>query len=120
MHAREQQSTEMRDCIDNCTACHYACLETVTHCLMEGGRHAEAAHIRLLIDCAEICQTSANFMVRGSDMHQATCRACAELCERCAESCAQFTDDEFMLQCAQICRRCAESCRRMAGMAAAV
>ena len=119
MHGREQQTAEMRECIEECTACHCACLDAVMHCLMEGGDHAAPAHIRLLLDCAEICQTTANFMVRGSDMHMAMNQACADICERCAEACARFTDDEFMQQCAQICRKCAQACRTMAGMAAA-
>ena len=76
-------------------------------------RHAEAAHIRLLLDCAEICQTSANFMLRGSDLHARVCAVCAEVCERCAQDCETFEED-FMQACAQECRRCAESCRRMA------
>lgn len=104
----------MQDCINNCLNCHNVCLETVSHCLQKGGRHAQAEHIRLLIDCAEICQTSANFMIRGSDLHTRTCAVCAEVCERCAESCEQFGDDEQMRTCAEACRRCAESCRRMA------
>src|SRR5450830_1628598 len=52
----------MRSCIQECTNCHGICVETITHCLEMGGKHAEAAHIRLLLDCAEICQTSANFI----------------------------------------------------------
>lgn len=105
----------MRACIDACKDCHEACVETMQHCLAQGGEHAEASHIRLLADCAEICQTSADFMLRGSPLHVETCRACAEVCERCAEDCARFEDDEMMQRCAAACRACAESCRAMAG-----
>ncbi len=90
-------------------------METVTHCLQMGGKHAEAAHIRLLLDCAEICATSANFMLRGSELHARTCAVCAEICERCAEDCERIgPDDEMMQRCAEMCHRCADSCRRMA------
>lgn len=110
-----QISTEMRECIDNCTNCHNICMETVAHCLQMGGKHAEASHIRTLLDCAEICATSANFMLRGSDLHAQVCGVCADACERCAESCEQMgSDDEMMRRCAEVCRRCAESCRMMA------
>ncbi len=112
-------SPEMRQCIQNCQSCHSLCLETVTHCLRKGGPHAEVNHIRLLLDCVEICQTSANFMLRGSDLHTRTCAVCAEVCERCAQDCERFGDDETMRRCAEACRRCAESCRRMAGQYAA-
>jgi hypothetical protein len=105
---------EIERCIDNCQECHEICLRTVTHCLQKGGRHAEASHIRLLLDCAEICETSANFMIRGSDLHAFTCGACAEACRRCAEDCERMADDDMMRRCAEVCRRCAQSCSHMA------
>ena len=109
-----QHSSEMQQCIQNCEECHHVCLETMMQCLQMGGKHADAQHLRLLLDCAEICQTSANFMIRGSDLHSRTCAVCAEICERCAEDCEQFGDDALMKACAETCRRCAESCRQMA------
>jgi hypothetical protein len=106
-------SPEMRACIQECISCHKICLETITHCVEMGGEHARPDHIRLMLDCAEICQTSANFMLRMSNFHTRTCGVCAEICERCAEDCARFTDDAMMQQCAQACRSCAQSCREM-------
>jgi hypothetical protein len=117
LHHTQHTDAEMHACIQNCLDCHRICLETTTHCLHKGGQHAEAAHIRLLLDCAEICQTSANFMIRNSPLHGFTCRACAEICERCAVDCERFPDDTQMQECAQLCRRCAESCQRMAAVA---
>lgn len=114
----KSHSPEMERCIDHCQECHEICVQTVTHCLDMGGRHAETSHIRLLLDCAEICETSANFMIRGSDLHMETCRACAEVCERCADDCQRMADDNQMRICADACRQCAESCRRMAGVGA--
>lgn len=113
MQHETQHSENMEQCIQNCLDCHHICLETVTHCVQMGGKHAEAEHIRLLLDCSEICQTSANFMIRGSEFHSRTCGVCAEVCQRCAEDCDRF-EEEFMKQCAEMCRRCAESCRQMA------
>lgn len=110
-----QISSEMRNCITNCSDCHNVCVETATHCLEMGGKHAEASHLRELLDCAQICATSAGFMLRGSDLHSQTCGVCADACERCAESCERIADgDELMQRCAEFCRLCAESCRRMA------
>lgn len=107
---------KLRDCIEECTTCHAMCLETVNHCLQQGGHHAEAGHIRLMLDCVEICQTSANFMLRGSPLHVRTCAAYAEVCQACAEDCEQMGTDEQMKACAEACQRCAESCSRMAQM----
>jgi hypothetical protein len=108
-------SREMQECIDECLRCHAICLQTVSHCLELGGRHADPAHIGVMLDCAEICQTSANFMLRGSERHQLTCRICAEICRACAEDCERMAQgDSMMLQCAEECRRCQRSCERMA------
>ena len=113
--SRTEISREMRECIQNCQDCHSICLETILHCLHMGGHYAESDHIGLLADCAEICQTSANFMLRGSQLHTRTCEACAEVCRRCADSCERIDPgDEMMQRCAELCRRCAESCQRMA------
>src|SRR5687767_3341622 len=110
-------SAEMQECIANCLDCHTVCLAAIQHCLQMGGKHAEASHIRTLQDCAQICATSADFMIRGSQFHSRTCGVCAEICARCADECAAMGDDPMMQQCAEACRRCAESCRRMAAMA---
>ena len=107
----------MQACIDACTSCHQTCLHNVRHCLEKGGKHADAAHISLLLDCAQICAASADFMTRHSAKHATVCRACAEVCRACAKSCEAMGDDEMMRKCAEECRRCADSCDRMASMA---
>ena len=109
-------SADVLACIELCVDCHKACTQSLTHCLQTGGEHVEANHLRLMIDCAQICQTSADFMMRGSDLHAHTCGACAVVCRRCAESCARMYDDPRMRACAEQCTRCAESCERMTTM----
>jgi hypothetical protein len=104
----------MHECIQDCRDCHDTCLETLAYCLQKGGKHAEMEHIRLLLDCSQICQTSADFMLRGSNFHARTCAVCAEVCDQCMRDCQQLGDDARMKQCADTCRRCAESCRKMA------
>lgn len=111
-----QVNHDMQECISHCEECHRTCLDTATHCLSVGGQHADIGHIRLLADCAEICQTSANFMLRGSDLHGLTCGICAEICGKCASVCEQFPHDTEMARCARTCRTCEESCRRMSEM----
>jgi hypothetical protein len=114
-----EMSTEMQRCIELCQQCHASCLTTVSHCLDMGGEHASRSHITILLDCAAACAQSADFMLRGSDMHGRVCGVCAEACERCAEDCERLANGEqHMLHCAAICRQCAESCRMMATMTA--
>jgi hypothetical protein len=110
----DAEDQEREACIERCQECHEVCLATIPHCLEMGGEHARPAHIRLMLDCVEICQTCADFLLRGSELHRLTCGACAEVCRRCADDCDRLGDDETMKACADVCRRCAESCARMA------
>lgn len=107
----------MDECIVNCMTCHRICVETLQHCLQQGGRHAAADHIGDLTDCAQICSVSADFMARRSDLHAHVCGVCAEACERCASSCENVNDSAEMQRCVDACRACAESCRHMASAA---
>jgi hypothetical protein len=117
-HASEI-TAEMRECIRNCQECHDICTETVTHCLNRGGTYAGPEHVRLLLDCAQICATSADFMRRVSANHGRTCEVCAEVCSQCADSCERLGEgDQTMKACADLCRRCAKSCQRMAAVRA--
>lgn len=116
-HQGHEMKGEMKQCIENCLDCHRICEKTTAYCSQMGGPHAEPTHLRLLRDCAQICITSADFMLRESDAHPQVCGVCAEVCARCAKSCEQFGNDAQMKECAEMCRRCAESCQQMAGMA---
>lgn len=107
-----QLGHDMQTCIDECLHCYQTCRrDAMNHCLETGGEHVEPTHFRLMINCAEICRTAADFMLSGSDMHARICAACAEVCDACAKSCRQVGD---MDACVQACQRCAESCRQMA------
>lgn len=117
-HAMTEATPALDRCIRDCLDCARSCYEMITHCLELGGEHAEPRHIKALLDCAQMCETSAAFMARGSELHPKVCGVCAEACERCAEECERFPDDEAMAACAAICRKAAESCRTMAGTAA--
>ena len=111
-------SAEMQQCIDECLRCHSVCTTTIAYCLQQGGKHATPEHVTLLLDCAQISATSADYMLRGSHLHTRTCETCAEVCRACAEACERMGDDDVMRRCAELCRRCAESCERMAGAGA--
>lgn len=107
-------SEAMQLCIRDCQASDLACSACLAHCLEQGGPYAQAAHVRLLIDCAAMCRLSADFMARGSSFHQRQCSLCEDVCVACAESCEGMPDDPVMAECAALCRRCADS---LAGVA---
>jgi len=113
-HTAEHRSAEMNECILRCSDCHAVCLETISHCLTMGGKHADDQNISLLATCGDICRTSADAMLRGSHVHGFICGACAAVCSACADACAAMGDDAEMTRCAEACRRCARSCEEMA------
>lgn len=115
MHHMKNMDQNIKDCIETCNECRDEC-ETMLfqHCLEAGGKHVEQAHVKLMADCIEICQTAAHFMLRGSAQHKAVCGTCADICEACAESCEKIGGEE-MKNCAETCRKCAETCREMSG-----
>ena len=100
-------------CIESCWRCHMTCLQTERHCLEKGGAHVTAAHLALMADCAALCVTTADSMLRRSSQHAAVCTACAQVCDACAQECEAFKDDERMLACARSCTECAGHCREM-------
>lgn len=113
---QDHEHDEIQQCIEECLNCHAACTMTAQYALGEGGEKADPGLVGVLLDCAEICQTSANFMLRGSPYHGATCAACAELCRATEEALREFGDDEQLAHCAEMCATCATSCEQMAAM----
>jgi hypothetical protein len=107
-------SEDMQSCIELCLDCHRTCLETAAYSLDQGPEHADPAFIRMLQDCADFCQTSADFMIRGSYLYSNVCSVCSIICEEAASDCDDHGDDPTIKECAEICRRCADSCREMA------
>ncbi len=111
--------TEMETCIQHCLDCHSACLAMVPYSLRMGRELTTPNHIKMLLTCAELCQTAANLMLMDSPLQNYICAVCAAACKRCAEECERVAHgDEQMLACAETCRECAASCRCAANMAA--
>jgi hypothetical protein len=106
-------SGEVRECLKDSLDCYQTCTETTIKCLTLGGKHAEPQHLNPLIDCARICNTNADFILRNSTYYPQTCGLTADICDECADMCDRFEED-FMKDCASACRRCSESCREMA------
>jgi hypothetical protein len=104
---------DIQTCIEECLHCYRTCMQTaMNQCLEMGGQHVEPSHFRLMVNCWEMCRTTADFMMSSSPMHAQLCAACASVCDACAESCEQVGG---MDECVQACRSCARSCHDMAG-----
>ena len=62
----------IEQCIENCVRCHRICLETAAR-HFGGEARIEGAHLRLLLDCAEICRRCAETcreMAGATSRHQ--------------------------------------------------
>ena len=106
----EADPDQLKECTKLCWECRDTCQkELIHHCLESGGDHVAKSHIKLMLDCIQICQTAADFMTRGSIQHSAICSACADICEQCMKSCEELN----MRDCAEACRRCLTMCRFM-------
>lgn len=104
----------MKSCIESCNRCAGVCWKTsMNDCLEMGGKHVAPEHFRLMVNCAEICELSASFMLSSSRFSNRICEVCAEICEACAMECDSIGDME---ECVSSCRECADSCKQMAGM----
>jgi hypothetical protein len=108
------QNRMLKECIDLTTQCANMCEQSIDHCLQKGGEHVQPHHMKSMIDCAEICRTCDDFMLRGSEHMGQMCEVCADVCQTCGDSCSNFQDDKMMQQNADMCKRCADACRQMA------
>jgi hypothetical protein len=103
----------MQDCIQACWRCRNECQITLlNHCLPMGGEHVAEDHVKIMMDCIQICQVAADFITRNSYLYAEVCETCAEICDACADSCEEIGGRE-MERCARICRECADLCREM-------
>jgi len=65
---------EMTRCVEACLSCYKTCLPTtMNHRLETGGKHVEPGHFRPMMACAEMCRTSAHFMLISTPHHKHTC-----------------------------------------------
>ena len=101
MAAVPNPRADLNACIVDCLECYSLCRPHSSH------PHAGA----ILADCAEICRTAADFMLRGSPHHPAICAVCADVCDACADACEAI---EGLQAVARACRGCADSCRQHA------
>ena len=99
-------------CIDACTKCAQACFECYSACLNEEDVHSRTEHIKMLMECALMCQHSVMLMATNSPTAVDHCKQCGEMCQECADGCNGF-DEDHCKKCAKICETCANECNNM-------
>lgn len=107
-------SYNMQECVDKLLECYKVCSLCLQHCLSMGGKHVTEEHISAMIECEEMCQTSAEFLINDSKFAHELCGICARICDSCADSCLEVDEnDPTMKECARVCRETADACRIM-------
>lgn len=102
-------------CIDACYSCSRTCTSCADACLSEENVAEMRKCIRLDLDCADICATTARVLTRQTEYDapssKAQLEACREICSTCADECEKHADHhDHCRMCAEECRRCAEAC----------
>jgi len=109
MNHLDGTTQEALQALSHCAlTCHSMAL---VHCLEMGGAHTHPPHLRLMLDCASVCTTTAELAGHKSQFHTQMAALCAVICETCAEACAALGDME---DCVAACQRCAAHCRTLA------
>ena len=72
-----KQRKQLGDCAIQCMSAQRECLATVRHCLVEGGELCGVQHVRLLLDAAALCQSTAENARRGGWPYVHAAFACA-------------------------------------------
>jgi hypothetical protein len=110
-HSQYQRGIELLyTCADACDSCASVCLagEDMTK---------TARCVRLDIECANLCRTTASLLSSDSAFARRLCGLCADVCDTCAIECARHREMEHCVRCADTCKACATECRRIAGEA---
>ena len=86
-------SQDIQECIAECLNCYCTCTQAaMNQCLEEGGDHVQPEHFRLMVNCADLCRTTADFMLSSSSTYAEVCSVCADGCDACAESCREMAE----------------------------
>jgi hypothetical protein len=94
-------------------ACAAACDECANACLREGDVARMVNCVRLCLQSADLCRTTAAQLARHGSVARELAVLCAKACEACGAECDRH-EDEHCERCAVECHRCAMECRRVA------
>jgi len=104
--------------IDALTDCAQACTADADDDLSEPNVTDMVKCIRLCLDCADICSTTAGVASRQTDFDANVAKpllqACIASCKSCGDECRlHATMHAHCRVCEQACRRCEQACRQL-------
>ena len=103
------------DALDDCAQ---ACAADTAADLSEPNVTEMIKCIRLCLDCADICTTTAAVVSRQATYDATVTRrlleACVAICKGCGDECERHAHmHEHCRVCAEACRRCERACREL-------
>lgn len=104
--------------IDALSDCAQACTADADDDLSEPSVAELVKCIRLCLDCADICTTTAGVTSRQTDYDANVTRPLLEACVAACKSCGDECERHAMMHahcrvCAEACRRCEQACGRL-------
>ena len=115
-HSAERAMTMA--CAKACSDCQRVCDSCSIHCahMLHEGKKAHFATLTSCQDCATVCAAASQIVARGGPYSNEICKACVDVCAKCAKECEKFPEDTHMKACAQECRKCEKACLEMLKM----
>jgi hypothetical protein len=104
--------------VESLVTCAHACTACADACLSEDAVADLRACIRLNLDCADSCSTTARILSRhtgyDANVTRAHLQACIAACRSCGDECERHAGmHEHCRVCAEACRACEEACREL-------
>jgi hypothetical protein len=114
VHGNVNQS--LIDAIDAAYSCAQTCTSCADACLAEEMVAQLRQCIRLNLDCADVCGTTATVGSRRTGSNEEVIRkmldACIAACRLCGDECHRHASEhEHCRLCAEACRRCQTACQ---------
>ncbi|HXW34610.1 MAG TPA: four-helix bundle copper-binding protein [Acidimicrobiales bacterium] len=115
--ALEVEPSSLSEAIDAIDDCVQACIADVDYDLAEPNVNEMVECIRLCLNCADICGTTARVLSRQSgsdaDLTKSLLMTCESISNLCGGECERHAHHEHCRICAEACRRCEKACREL-------
>jgi hypothetical protein len=116
-HAVNVDASTLAAAIDAMTDCAQACITDTDADLGEQNVIEMITCIRLCLDCADVCTTTAGVTSRpaghDADVTKPLLQACVAICKSCGDECERHAHMPHCQVCAEACRRCEQACREL-------
>jgi hypothetical protein len=109
---------QLAQAVETLNQCATVCTICADACLAEQHVQQLVRCIRLNLDCADICRTTASVLMRlnqpDPNVLRSLIQACQAICQSCGTECQQHAQmHEHCRICAESCQHCAQLCNQL-------